>query len=76
MTATDPDEAEEQWRLAQYDGEGTGFGPSGDAAWAWLVNLDHTYYVDECLDLGVPLVEPHGHGWPITAGITGWRWSC
>ena len=76
MTATDPDEADEQWRLAQYDGEGTGFGPSGDAAWAWLVNLDHTYYVDECLDLGVPLVEPHGHGWPITAGITGWRWSC
>ncbi|TKJ16756.1 nickel ABC transporter substrate-binding protein [Blastococcus sp. CCUG 61487] len=76
MTATDPEEANRHWRAAQYDGEGTGFGPSGDAAWAWLVNLDHTYYVDECLDLGALLIEPHGHGWPITAGITGWRWTC
>ncbi len=23
-----------------------------DAAWAWLVNLEHTYFVDDCLDLG------------------------
>ncbi len=76
MTATDEAEAEQSWRAAQYDGEGTGFGPSGDAAWAWLVNLDHTYYVDECLDLGEPLIEPHGHGWPITSGITGWQWTC
>lgn len=76
MTATDQDEANRHWRAAQYDGEGTGFGPSGDAAWAWLVNLDHTYYVDECLDLGAPRIEPHGHGWPITAGITGWQWTC
>lgn len=76
MTATDPEVAEEEWRAAQYDGEGTGFGPSGDAAWAWLVNLDHTYVVDECLDLGAERIEPHGHGWPVTAGITGWRWTC
>lgn len=76
MAATDEETANEFWRAAQWDGAGTGFGPSGDAAWAWLVNLDHTYYVDECLDLGSPQVEPHGHGWPITAGITGWQWSC
>ncbi|SDE84481.1 peptide/nickel transport system substrate-binding protein [Blastococcus fimeti] len=76
MTATDPAAAEEHWRAAQYDGEGTGFGPSGDAAWAWLVNLDHTYVVDGCLDLGAPRIEPHGHGWPVTAGITGWQWTC
>jgi peptide/nickel transport system substrate-binding protein len=76
LAATDPDEANRHWRAAQYDGEGTGFGPSGDAAWAWLVNLDHTYFVDECLDIGEPRIEPHGHGWPITAGITGWQWSC
>ncbi|MGY1744159.1 ABC transporter substrate-binding protein [Blastococcus sp. SYSU D00695] len=76
MAATDQETANREWRAAQADGRGGGFGPSGDAAWAWLVNLDHTYLVDECLDVGTPQIEPHGHGWPITAGITGWQWSC
>ncbi|OLT20329.1 hypothetical protein BJF78_35610 [Pseudonocardia sp. CNS-139] len=76
MAATDPEVANRHWRAAQAGENGGGFGPAGDAAWAWLVNLQHTYYVDECLDLGRPQVEPHGHGWPITAGITGWRWTC
>ncbi|SOE03071.1 ABC transporter substrate-binding protein [Blastococcus haudaquaticus] len=76
LAATDQETANEHWRAAQHDGAGGGFGPSGDAAWAWLVNLEHTYLVDECLDLGAPRIEPHGHGWPITAGIAGWRWTC
>ncbi|WP_324244644.1 ABC transporter substrate-binding protein [Pseudonocardia sp.] len=76
MAATDPEVANRHWRAAQADENGVGFGPAGDAAWAWLVNLQHTYYVDECLDIGRPQIEPHGHGWPITAGITGWRWTC
>lgn len=63
------------WRRAEWDGEG-GFGPRGDAAWAWLVNLPHVYVVSACLDLGPLQVEPHGHGWPITAGIANWRWTC
>lgn len=52
------------------------YGMAGDNAWAWLVNLDHVYLVDNCLDLGPLQVEPHGHGWPITAGIAEWRWTC
>jgi peptide/nickel transport system substrate-binding protein len=71
MAATDPDEATRRWKQAQ-----RAFGPAADAAWAWLVNLDHTYFVDSCLDVGPVQVEPHGHGWPITWGITGWRWKC
>lgn len=71
MAATDPDEATRHWKDAQ-----RGFGPAADAPWAWLVNLDHTYFVDSCLDVGPVQVEPHGHGWPITWGITGWRWTC
>jgi len=76
LGATDPEEANVLWRAAQFDGKGAGFGASADAVWAWLVNLDHTYLVDECLDVGKPQVEPHGHGYPITAGITSWTWSC
>jgi peptide/nickel transport system substrate-binding protein len=65
----------EFWRKAQWDGT-TGYGVRGDASWAWLVNLDHVYFVDSCLDVGQLQVEPHGHGWPITAGILNWRWTC
>lgn len=76
MAAPEQAEAEVHWRAAQLDEQGDGSSAPADAAWAWLVNLDHTYYVDECLDIGSPQVEPHGHGWPLTAGITSWRWEC
>jgi len=76
MGATDLEEANAFWQAAQLDGDGYGFTAKAEAGWAWLVNLDHLYYVDECLDIGSPQVEPHGHGYPITAGITSWRWTC
>ncbi|WP_285294636.1 ABC transporter substrate-binding protein [Aureimonas altamirensis] len=63
------------WRAAAFDGD-TGYGSRGDAAYAWLVNLTHVYLVGACLDIGEAQIEPHGHGWPITAGIAGWRWTC
>jgi peptide/nickel transport system substrate-binding protein len=62
------------WRAAQWDGK-TGVNARGDAAWAWLVNLDHTYFVHKNLDIGIPQVEPHGHGWPITANIEKGKWQ-
>ncbi|PZX13734.1 peptide/nickel transport system substrate-binding protein [Palleronia aestuarii] len=63
------------WRAAAWDGE-TGFGPRGDAAWAWMVNLEHSYWVSECLDMGPMQIHPHGHGFPITHDLPGWRWTC
>src|SRR5690606_35183772 len=59
-----------QWVVA------TGYGMGVDIYWAWLVNLQHVYLVHSCLDIGTPQIEPHGHGWPITAGIQEWRWTC
>ncbi|TKD26230.1 ABC transporter substrate-binding protein [Rhodobacter capsulatus] len=64
-----------EWQAAQWDGS-TGFGARGDAAWAWLVNIDHNYWVSDCLDLGPLQIEPHGHGYPITQGLQGWTWTC
>ncbi|NEQ96508.1 MAG: ABC transporter substrate-binding protein [Cyanothece sp. SIO2G6] len=75
MGAPSEAEAIAFWQAAQWDGE-TGFTAKGDAAWAWLVNLDHTYFVSDCLEIGQPQVEPHGHGWPITANIAAWEWTC
>ncbi|MBE7385575.1 MAG: ABC transporter substrate-binding protein [Leptolyngbya sp. SIO1E4] len=75
MGAPSEAEAIAFWKAAQWDGN-QGFTAQGDAAWAWLVNLDHTYFVSDCLDIGQPQVEPHGHGWPITANIAEWEWTC
>lgn len=75
MRALSEQEALPFWKKAQWDGA-TGFSALGDAAWAWLVNLDHVYFVSECLDTGKQRVQPHGHGWPITANIVEWRWTC
>lgn len=62
------------WKAAQWDGK-TGFSVPGDAAWAWMVNLEHTYFVNESLDVGRSQIEPHGHGWPVTANIETWKWK-
>jgi peptide/nickel transport system substrate-binding protein len=63
------------WQAAQFDGV-SGFGARGDAAWAWLVNLDHNYWVSDCLELGPMQIHPHGHGFPITHGLPDWHWVC
>ncbi|BCB77176.1 ABC transporter substrate-binding protein [Phytohabitans flavus] len=76
LSTADPEAANAEWRAAQLDASGNGFAASADAAWAWLVNLDHVYYTNTCLGLGKPQTEPHGHGWPITAGIARWTWTC
>ena len=63
------------WKAAMWDGK-TGFGMKGDAAWAWLVNLQHIYFVNKCLDIGPRQIEPHGHGYPVTWNMQDWKWTC
>jgi peptide/nickel transport system substrate-binding protein len=72
LASTNEEDANRYWQKAQWDGQ-TGFSARGDAPWAWLVNLDHLYFVSEKLDLGQQRIQPHGHGWPVTANITEWR---
>ncbi|WP_059103669.1 ABC transporter substrate-binding protein [Shouchella shacheensis] len=74
LEASSETEAVQYWQKAQWDGE-TGYGLKGDAAWAWLVNLNHLYLVRDGLDIGAQKVQPHGHGWPITDVITEWQWT-
>src|SRR5690625_903557 len=74
LKAESLEQANEYWKMAQWDGE-TGFSALGDAPWAWLVNLQHLYYVREELDIGEQKVQPHGHGWPITDFIESWEWK-
>lgn len=74
LAAITEEEALEYWKKAQWDGN-TGFSAKGDAPWAWLVNLNHLYLVNEKLEIGQAKIQPHGHGWPITDNIAAWHWN-
>jgi peptide/nickel transport system substrate-binding protein len=73
MNAKSEADAVPFWKAAAWDGS-TGYTAKGDAVYAWLVNIDHVYLVNEHLDLGQQRVQPHGHGWPVTANICEWKW--
>ncbi|MBP5979016.1 MAG: ABC transporter substrate-binding protein [Halomonas sp.] len=75
QTAASAEEAHHFWQAAQWDGE-TGYGSRGDVSWAWMINLSHVYAADTCLDMGELGIAPHGHGWPVTANLLDWRWTC
>lgn len=74
LRATDEQEANFYWQQAQWDGQ-TGFSALGDAPWAWLVNIDHLYLVNDRLDIGQQQIQPHAHGWPVMANIEQWQWK-
>ncbi len=74
LAAKSEEEAIDYWQKAQWDGQ-QGFSAKGDAAWAWLVNIDHLYLVSEKLDIGEQKIQPHAHGWPITDNIVEWKWT-
>ena len=74
LSSTSPKEANEYWKKAQWDGE-TGFSNKGDAAWVWLVNIDHLFLMRENLIIGEQKVQPHEHSWPITDFIENWYWE-
>ena len=66
------DDALEYWKKAQWDGN-TGFSPKGDCAYTWFVNAGHLYLADEDLDIGTPVVQPHGGR--VLYNITEWKWK-
>lgn len=74
LYSTDKAEALKNWKLAQWDGK-TGFGANGDAPWLWLVNIQHIYFINDKLDIGVQRVHPHAHGWAIVQNINEWTWK-
>lgn len=62
------------WQQVEWDGK-TGAGVQGDAAWAWLLNVQHTYLANRCIDLGKGAPESHG-SWSLLNNLQDWRWTC
>ncbi|MDO1727206.1 ABC transporter substrate-binding protein, partial [Escherichia coli] len=55
------------WQAVEWDGK-NGVGIKGDAAWAWLMNIQHTYLTDPCVDLGTGAPEIHG-SWSLLNSV-------
>lgn len=74
LHAGSAEEANAQWRLAQWDGQG-GTAMRGDCPWVWLVNLEHIYYVAEGLDIGRQQLHAHGASWSLLQNLADWTWQ-
>lgn len=74
LTAPTQEEANQYWKLAQWDGT-TGFSGIGDAPIVWLVRVDHLYLANEKLDLGKQPIHSHGHEWALFGNVTEWTWG-
>ncbi len=72
IAATSEEEAIELGKKAQYDGS---TGANVDFPYIWLVNIDHTYFVRDGLDLGKQRIHPHGHGAPVIQNLNEWTFS-
>jgi peptide/nickel transport system substrate-binding protein len=70
MTSPDEETAVEYWQLAAWDGE-TGYSEKGDAPWLWMASINYLYIVDENLDIGTPVIQPHGGN--IFGNILEWK---
>ena len=73
LAAPSVEESYDLWKKAYWDGT-TGPAPEGDAAWVWLANIDHLYFVKDGLTVAQQKPHPHGHGWSILNNVDEWNW--
>ena len=73
LAAPSVEESYDLWKKAYWDGT-KGPAPEGDAAWVWLANIDHLYFVKDGLTVAQQKPHPHGHGWSILNNVDEWNW--
>lgn len=74
LEALTVEEANENWRKAQWDGT-TGTAMQGECPWVWIVNLDHVTYVRDGLSISDQPIHGHGHGLPLIQNLQDWAWE-
>ena len=74
LSATTTEEANQYWKLAQWDGT-TGTSMRADCPWVWLINIQHVYFVRDNLDIGNQTLHGHGNAWQVLQNIKNWNWE-
>lgn len=70
LNANSQEDAAAAWRKVQSQTE-------EDYAYLYLVNIEHSYFVKDGLDLSVKtqIPHPHGHGMPVINNMKDWTWN-
>ena len=68
MHANDFNQADSLWSQSALV-NGGGWGPAGDAPFAWLVNYDYNYFIKDGIDIGE---QPDGLGNDVLINICDW----
>ncbi|MBD2534695.1 ABC transporter substrate-binding protein [Nostoc flagelliforme FACHB-838] len=68
-------EAIQFWKQVQWDGQ-TGVTTKGDAASAWLVNIDKTYLISTCLDVSKATEKSRHYTLTLLYNLPNWKWIC
>ena len=68
MHTSDFDQADSLWAESALV-NGGGWGPAGDAPFAWLVNYDYNYFIKDGIDIGE---QPDGLGNDILINVVDW----
>ncbi len=74
LHASNNDEANKYWKLAQWDGK-TGASGIGDIPYVWLIRWDHTYLGNAHINVGKQPIHSHGHEWSLLANLGEWTWD-
>ena len=74
MRATNPEEAYQFWKLAQWDGT-TGTSMLGEAPFVWITNVKHVYYVRDGLNIGEQQLHEHGASMTLLQNLKDWCWE-
>ena len=69
MHTNDLSQADSLWAQSALV-NGGGWGPAGDAPFAWLVNYDYNYFIKDGIDIGE---QPDGLGNDILINICEWK---
>lgn len=68
MHTSDLSQADSLWAQSALS-NGEGWGPAGDAPFAWLVNYDYNYFIKDGVDIGE---QPDGLGNDVLINVVDW----
>lgn len=70
LKATSNEDAVKNWKDAQK-------AAVEDYPYLYLVNIEHSYFINNNLDISesTQIMHPHGHGSPIVCNIADWSWK-
>ncbi|MGO1357165.1 ABC transporter substrate-binding protein [Alkalibacterium gilvum] len=72
LVASTEEEANENWRLSQWDGD---TGMKEDYPYLWIVNVRNSYFIKDGLDIGEQRINVKNQGISVIQNLDKWSWK-